>query len=131
MKRFNFLLRFGILSLILLLNYCVEQSAEVPAPAQVVATPGNSQVAVTWLSPFPSTNTTATFSVLYRQGTGMCRTTVGQDSCHVGCSNISVTACVVTGLTNGTAYTFTVNAQNGYEFSSSAQTGLVTPMANL
>ena len=69
------------------------------APTAVVATPGNAEVNVTWTPPAD----TGTFPIdVY-----MVRTQPGGQTCTT-----SSTTCTVTGLTNGTAYTFTVTASS-------------------
>jgi len=70
------------------------------APTLVSATPGDGQVALTWTAPAsdgggPITGYTATAS----PGGATCATA-------------GTTACTVTGLTNGTSYSFTVTATN-------------------
>ena len=68
-------------------------------PREVSADPGNAQATVTWLPPSDS----GSFPIdVY-----MVRTQPGGQSCTT-----STTTCTVTGLTNGTAYTFTVTASS-------------------
>ena len=69
------------------------------APTQVTGTPGNAQVTLSWSAPADSGSSAVTsYRVLSGPGQEQCRT--------------STTSCVVTGLKNGTAYTFTVAASN-------------------
>ena len=86
------------------------------SPTSVSATPGASQVAVSWVAP---TNTGGT-SLL-----GYTVTASNGSTCTAG---PNATACVVTGLTPGTFYTFTVVANNsaGSSAASSASAS-VTP----
>jgi hypothetical protein len=67
-----------------------------PAPRNVVGTPGNAQVTVTWDQP---TETTGITGYVATASPG------GQTCSTVG---VGSTSCIVMGLTNGTAYTFTV-----------------------
>ncbi len=69
------------------------------APVWVRVTPGNGQVAVTWLAPHQNGGAPVTgYTVTAAPGGAQCTS--------------STTSCTVTGLTNGTAYTFTVTATN-------------------
>ena len=69
------------------------------APMQVAASPGNGQATVTWSPPSDS----GTFPIdVY-----VVRTQPGGHTCST-----ATTTCTVTGLTNGTAYTFTVTASS-------------------
>jgi hypothetical protein len=67
-----------------------------PAPRDVVATPGNGQATITWVQPL--------------QAAGVSGYTVTSSPDGKTCSTVGVDSlsCVVTGLTNGTAYTFIV-----------------------
>ena len=67
-----------------------------PAPRNVVGTPGNSQVSVSWDKPIIATGVT---------GYQVTSSPDGQTCSTVGVDSVT---CVVTGLTNGTPYTFTV-----------------------
>ena len=76
-------------------------------PRKVSADPGNAQASVTWLAP----GDTGTFPI----DGYVVRAQPGGQTCST-----PTTTCTVTGLTNGTAYTFTVTA------SSAAGTGLAS-----
>jgi alpha-tubulin suppressor-like RCC1 family protein len=87
------------------------------APGSVAATAGDASATVTWTAPtspgsFPVTNYQVTSSP-------------GEKSCLT-----SALTCTVTGLTNGTTYTFTVKALSGAGWgASSAPSNAVTPQA--
>lgn len=89
------------------------------APLNAVATAGDASATATWSPPtsqgsFPVTNYKATSS----PGGRMCLSTA------------PTTSCTIDGLTNGTAYTVTVQALNGAGWSpNSASTAPVTPAA--
>ena len=69
------------------------------APTGVVGTPGNGQVAVSWTPPASNGGAPiSSYTVTASPGGATCST--------------SSTGCTVNGLTNGVAYTFTVNAMN-------------------
>jgi hypothetical protein len=70
------------------------------APTGVAGTAGNAQATVRWTAPANNGGAAVTgYSVTAAPGGRTCTTT-------------GATSCAVTGLTNGTAYTFTVRAQN-------------------
>jgi len=87
------------------------------APRDVVAVAGNASASVSWATPassgsFPVTN----YQVVSSPGGRMCLT--------------ASLSCTVAGLTNGTAYTFTVKALTGAGWSeSSAPSNAVVPAA--
>lgn len=87
------------------------------APRDVAAVAGDGQATVTWTAPtssgsFPITNYLA-------------KSAPGGKTCLVAAPAMT---CTVTGLTNGTAYTFTAQALNGAGWSaSSAPSDAVTP----
>ena len=90
------------------------------APTGVTATPGNGSATVSWTNSYTGTPTVTGYTVTASPGGATCRTT-----------NISLTSCVIPGLSNNTAYTFTVVATNsaGNSSASSASTA-VTPYGN-
>ena len=85
------------------------------APTSVSATAGNAQVTLSWTAPTNTGGSSITgYSVTGAPG-GSCTT--------------STTSCVVTGLTNGTAYTFHVAAINAQGTGTAASSNTVTPQA--
>ena len=91
------------------------------APTDVAATAGDAKATVTWAAP------TAT------GGSPITGYTVAavEDASKI-CTPTPATAltCEVTGLANGTAYTFTVTANNGTHTAISAPSNAVTPLAS-
>ena len=87
--------------------------AQVPdAPGEITAVAGNAEASVTWVAPASSGGATITaYTVTSFPGGAQC-TTEG------------ATSCTVSGLSNGTAYTFTVTATN------SAGTSLSSDVSN-
>lgn len=95
-----------------------------PAPTSVTATAGNAQAAVSWTAPSVLAQTPITdFVVQYSSNSGSSWTTFSDGT--------SATAsATVTGLTNGTAYTFRVAAVNGAgQGAWSTASSAVTPAA--
>ena len=94
---------------------------EVPVPSTPfapVATAGDGQASVTWTKPADNGPEISGYTV----------TSSGGQTCEVNGSNSSF--CSVDGLTNGTAYTFTVKATNALGTSAaSAPSNSVTPAA--
>jgi hypothetical protein len=74
------------------------------APTSVTATPGNGQATVSWIAP-SSNGSSAIISYTVTSSPGGLSATT---------TNGSTTSATVTGLTNGTIYTFTVRANNIY-----------------
>jgi hypothetical protein len=103
-----------------------DSSAVTPAtvpdePTGVSATPGNGQAVVSWTAPVDNGGAAITgYTVTSSPAGGTCTTVVG--------ISLNANSCVVTGLTNGTAYTFTVAARNLQGTStSSEESSAVTP----
>ena len=102
-------------------------------PTAVVGVPGSGQVAVSWTAPtYPGSEPILKYEVTASPGGAMCIAT----GPYTTPPTPVPTTCTVTGLTNGTAYTFTVRAQNAAEQSYSGGWGLpsnasaaVTPVA--
>lgn len=90
---------------------------EPGAPRNVSGIPGDSIVTVTWAAPESNGGASITqYTVTTSPGTATCQT--------------ATTTCVVTGLANGTAYTFTVTATNSAGTGpSSAASDPVTPVS--
>ena len=88
------------------------------APLSVTATAGDTRVAVRWLTPASTGGSVITaYTATSTPGGFTCTT--------------STNACVVTELTNGTSYTFTVTATNAFGTSvASAPSAEVTPIAS-
>lgn len=88
------------------------------APANVTATPGSAAALVTWEAPSDDGGAPITsYQVIPSPGGEPCTSTNG-------------TACIVSGLTNGLAYKFTVKAHNGIGWGpASSPSAPVTPTA--
>ncbi len=89
------------------------------APTAAAATPGSGEVTVAWQAPtsqgsFPVTN----YQVQSTPSSSGCLTSV------------AVTTCRITGLRNGTAYTFQIRALNGGGWGPWADTAAVIPRPN-
>ncbi len=84
------------------------------APTNVVAIAGNSQAIVTWGAPVsPGSFPVSSYRVTASPGSQACIT--------------SSLSCTVSGLSNGTSYTFSVTALSGAGWGASASAGPVTP----
>ena len=86
------------------------------APTNVSATAGNASASVTWTAPAGGANS---YEVQYRAGSGAWSSSITAAS----------TAATVTGLTNGSAYTFQVRAIRGGVPSAWVSSNTVTPVA--
>jgi len=88
-------------------------------PSAPTATAGNAQASVTWTKPDDGGSTITGYAVTSSPGDQTCTT-----------SDADALTCDVTGLTNGTAYTFTVTATNAVGTSAASFTSnSVTPAA--
>ena len=87
-------------------------------PSAPTATIGNGQATVTWTKPADNGSAITGYTV----------TSSGGQTCTT--SDANTLTCIVTGLTNGTAYTFTVTATNGGGASvASVASSSITPVA--
>jgi hypothetical protein len=86
------------------------------APTNVTATPGNAQVTVSWQAPAGGTPP-ASYTVTAQPGGASCTV------------QAPATSCTVTGLANGTTYTFTVTANTAGGSASAPPLGGVAPAA--
>ncbi|MFP5442648.1 MAG: fibronectin type III domain-containing protein, partial [Betaproteobacteria bacterium] len=84
------------------------------APTNVNAMPGDAQVTVRWQAPVGGTAPTS-YTVTAQPGGASCTV------------QAPATTCTVSGLTNGTTYTFTVTANNAGGSASAPPTGGVAP----
>jgi hypothetical protein len=93
------------------------------APAGVTATAGNQSAIVSWTAPSNGGSAITSYTVTPSIGTTA-------QTATVVAGTPPVTTADVTGLTDGTAYTFTVRATNGVATGpASAASGVITPVA--
>ena len=102
---------------------CTPDPPPVPVPSDpvtgVVATSGDASASITWQAP----RSPGSFAISHFQAVS----SPGGRTCLV---SAPVLSCEVTGLTNGTSYTFTVRALTGAGWSRSSQpSNAVTPEA--
>ncbi len=99
------------------------QPSAPSAPGNVAATAGNASASVSWTAPASNGSPITSYTVTPYIGTTAQPTTVVSGS-------PPATSATITGLTNGTTYTFTVTATNGIGTSQpSSQSNAVTPSA--
>jgi peptidyl-prolyl cis-trans isomerase A (cyclophilin A) len=102
---------------VLLLGQSSSVASVVPgSPTSVVAVSGNTQLAVTWTAPASTGGSAITDYLVEYSSNGGSTWTTFTDPVS------TATSCIVTGLTNGTAYVIQVSAQNAV--------GLSLPSAN-
>ncbi|MHA7278026.1 fibronectin type III domain-containing protein, partial [Arthrobacter sp. Hz1] len=104
------------------LSTAVTPSVVPGVPTNVVGVRGNAQVTLSWTAPAPNGGTAITgYSVQVLSGTTVVRT--------VAFTGTATTGRTVTGLTNGTAYTFRVQAVNAIGAGAlSTASAAVTPL---
>jgi len=90
---------------------------------------GNASATVTWTAPAKNNNASlVSYSIAVKAGADTVKTVVvPADATVKSASNVSVTGALITGLTNGTAYTFVVSATNAIGSTAVAATAAVTP----
>lgn len=87
------------------------------APTDVIGTSGNKEVVVSWTAP------------TLTGGSAITSYTVTSSPLSQTCIALTASSCTVTGLENGTSYTFTVSASNSIGVGpASIASGTVTPM---
>src|SRR5581483_3188941 len=115
------------LKVLVLLSVCLclgisagtaEAAAGPSAPINLTATPGNGQVALTWQPPADTGGSPIAFYTVTASPGSFSRNT----------SDAATTSMTVTGLTNGTPYTFSVTATNS-SGAGPAATATATPQA--
>ena len=95
---------------------CLTPPTVPGAPTGVTATPGNTTALVSWTAPGNN------------GGSAITAYTVTADPGGAGCGTTGALSCTVTGLANGTPYTFTVSATNALGTGpASAPSAAVTP----
>ncbi|MBV9285051.1 MAG: fibronectin type III domain-containing protein, partial [Acidimicrobiia bacterium] len=105
-------------------NAVTPSAPTVPGtPTNVTAAPGNGQATVSWTAPSDGGSTIRSYTIIPYAGG------VAQPSTTINGSPPATTA-TITGLTNGTTYTFTVTATNGIGTGlASSASNTVTPAA--
>ncbi|MGH9059954.1 MAG: cell wall-binding repeat-containing protein, partial [Acidimicrobiales bacterium] len=98
-------------------------TATVPgAPTNLTATPGNTQVALSWTAPVSDGGSSITGYKIY-EGT----TAGGEGATPAKTTTGAGTKTTITGLTNGTTYYFTVKAVNAFGISPASSEAPATP----
>ncbi|WP_338796768.1 IPTL-CTERM sorting domain-containing protein [Acidovorax sp. DW039] len=92
--------------------------ASVPdTPTGLVATPGNGRMTLSWTAPASNGGSPIQYYTVSGSAGSTCQ--------------VTTTTCTIEGLTNGTAYTFTVKATNGVGDSAASSSVTATPQASV
>ncbi|MDD4135900.1 MAG: S8 family serine peptidase [Candidatus Shapirobacteria bacterium] len=100
------------------------------APSNLVATPGDSQVLLSWTGPTDVGSSIIQYQIGYKESL-ISDTEINWTTQVVDTSEINVSNIVITGLTNGTSYDFRVAAVNQTGLGAYVRSDGVTPTASI
>ncbi len=114
------LFQIGILCIIPLLASCLDYlnyDIVMATPTDVTVVPGDTQATVTWGATNAGYMISLKYTLKYQptsESPDSCNATFTKGSCKLGCkigqNSNGLNTCKVTGLTNGTSYTFVIIA---------------------